>query len=49
MSICVIVCADCGREVCTTDRVMRTPRGRIVCKQCALENYTDLGLIGGIY
>ena len=44
MSQCVVVCADCGREILSIDDVQRTPLGRIICSGCAQENYTDTPL-----
>jgi len=44
MSQCIIICPSCEREILNDDQVLRTPRGRIVCQQCAQETYLDVPL-----
>src|SRR6266498_4492411 len=44
MSQCIIICPSCERELLNDDQVLRTPRGRIVCQQCAQETYLDVPL-----
>ena len=44
MSQCIIICPSCEREILNDDQVLRTPRGRVVCQQCAQETYLDVPL-----
>jgi len=44
MSECVVVCPACGREILNMDNVRRTPRGKVLCDDCAQETYMDVAL-----
>ena len=44
MSQCIIICPSCEREIMSDDQVRRTPRGRVICEQCAEDTYLDVPL-----
>ena len=44
MSQCIIICPSCEREILSDNQVRRTPRGRVICEQCAEDTYLDVPL-----
>jgi hypothetical protein len=44
MSECMVVCPSCGLEILKIDSLRRTPRGKVICDECAQETYTDVPL-----
>jgi formylmethanofuran dehydrogenase subunit E len=44
MSQCIIICPSCEREILSDNEARRTPRGRIVCDECAQDTYLDVPL-----
>jgi hypothetical protein len=44
MSQCIVICPSCGREILSDNEARRTPRGRIVCNDCAQDTYLDVPL-----
>ncbi len=44
MSQCIIICPSCEREIMSDNQVRRTPRGRVICEQCAEDTYLDVPL-----
>jgi hypothetical protein len=44
MSECMVICPSCEREILKVDNLRRTPRGRVICDDCAQDGYIDVPL-----
>jgi hypothetical protein len=44
MSQCIVICPSCGGEILSDNEMRRTPRGRVVCDECAQDSYIDVPL-----
>ncbi len=44
LSECVVICPSCGGEILSDNKMRRTPRGKVVCDECAQDTYVDVPL-----